>query len=548
MSPAEKKPYMIYDPVKWEARFEKDAVSHDEKHKLIYEQLVNILGPRYVSDDPGVIEAYARERQAASYTTKGRSEFVVLPGSTEDVQKILRLANRYNFPFSVMSCGLLGLCFAVEGIPYWCQVDLKRMDKLEIDEKNMYAIVEPYVTHGQLQVEAMKKGLFNATTTPGTQSSVLANHVAFGFQGSCYRTGFGSKNILGVEWVLPNGEILRTGSLAAPGAGAFWGEGPGPDGRGLVRGLMGHMGGLGIVTRMAVKLFPWPGPRVFPVDGLAPRTKCNLPPDRFRWYFLNYPTIEKAMEAMYEICKVEIAGILNRWDVYQLFNFTIKCREEFWRLRAEGLYTKHLGKGAQVLTVGLWGWASPKQVEYEEKILMEIMEETGGKLVPDEIYQRVYSDVGVDNIRSVHVVSGMRGGKGGSIGGAEVEGFSDLLPALATVREVQLKYTPPLMDAGLNCWIAPYDFGHQALIEIYGGTAPGGEDVQLSTLPGAMELIMRQVEEGSVNLYTTVAPQNLTGPFYANIHQITAKIKNAVDPKGIANPTRFIDMEETGGG
>ena len=67
----------------------------DEKHRRIYEELVNILGPDYVSDDPAVMEAYNRESQTPTFMLKERPEFVVLPESTEDVQQIVRLANRY---------------------------------------------------------------------------------------------------------------------------------------------------------------------------------------------------------------------------------------------------------------------------------------------------------------------------------------------------------------------------------------------------------------------------------------------------------------------
>jgi len=534
---------MAYDVGKWEGRFEEGVEKHEEKRKLIYDGLVNILGPRYVSNDPGISEAYAREWQTATYMTKGRAEFVVLPASTEDVQKIVRLTNRYNFPFSVMSCGLLGPCFAAEGIPYWCQVDLKRMDRFEIDEKNMYAIVEPYVTHAQLQVEAMRKALFNATPSSGSQSSVLANHVCFGYQSTPYRTGFATKNILGVEWVLPSGDILRVGSLAAPGAGYFWGEGPGPDARALVRGLLGHFGSLGIITRMAVKLFPWPGPRVFPVEGAAPNVTVNLPPEKFRWYFIVYPTLEEAMEAIREIGKVEIAAILHRWEARSMISHSCKSIGELRKLQAEGFREKVLGKSTHVLTVGIWGWASDKQAEYEEMVLKEIVEETGGKWVPDEAYQRFVTDIGVDCIRCMSCVRGIKGNRIATLGGAEIEGMGDMPSAIQMVKEVQKKYIPPLLDMDLSYWVAPYDFGHHALLEAYGIGAEVDEEGELEILPISLELMEKQIQEGSMNIYTAVAPQNLVGPFYANIHQITARIKNAVDPKGIANPTRFIDME-----
>ncbi|GAH62253.1 unnamed protein product, partial [marine sediment metagenome] len=113
---------------------------NNDKHGIIYGELVNILGSDYVSDDLGVLQAYTRGFYAASVLRSRMPEFVVLPSSTEDVQLVLRLANRYQFPFSVMGSGLT-FPFIAATRPYWCIVDTKRMGYLEIDEKNMYAIV-----------------------------------------------------------------------------------------------------------------------------------------------------------------------------------------------------------------------------------------------------------------------------------------------------------------------------------------------------------------------------------------------------------------------
>ncbi|GAI15914.1 unnamed protein product, partial [marine sediment metagenome] len=91
----------------------------DEKHKLICDEMVNIIGADYVSDDPALVEAYSRDFYAVSVLRKQSPEFVALPGGTEDVQQIVRLANRYMFPFSVIGSGML---FPVIGArkPYWC--------------------------------------------------------------------------------------------------------------------------------------------------------------------------------------------------------------------------------------------------------------------------------------------------------------------------------------------------------------------------------------------------------------------------------------------
>ena len=345
----------------------------DKKHKLIYDGLVNVLGVDYISDDRAVVEAYSRESQAPSFATRGRAEFVVLPGSTEDVQEIVRLANRYQFPFSVLGSGLYFTTIAAVR-PYWCLIDTKRMDRLEIDEKNMYAIVESYVTHAQLHAEAMKRGLHMGTPEAGSQSSSLANHVAFGLQGTAYRTGFAARNILGMEWVLPTGEVLTTGSLATPGAGYYWGEGPGLDARAVLRGLIGHMGALGIITKMAVKLYPWPGPLILPTEGVAPDKKCQLPGERFKWCLFTYPTLKEAIEAMYEIGKAEIGGMLHLWPPTYYDWWWAKSREEYWSTWTEEYWQKNV---RNCVAVCLWGFASEKQVEYEEKVLKQIIEETG---------------------------------------------------------------------------------------------------------------------------------------------------------------------------
>ena len=118
--------------------------------------------------------------------------------------------------------------------------------------------------------------------------SCIGGHVFQGMWGVGYRLGVAYRNILGIEWVLPNGEILRTGSFSQDADNGFWGEGPGPDLRGMLRGYAGAMGGVGMVTKMAVKLHPYPGPKVWPVEGMIPNQTSVLPEDRFKWYMVKY--------------------------------------------------------------------------------------------------------------------------------------------------------------------------------------------------------------------------------------------------------------------
>jgi len=486
------------------------------------------------------MEAYSRDFWAASVMRRRAPEFVALPGSTEDVQQIVRLANRHNFPFSVIGSGLV---FALIGArkSYWCLIDTKRMDRIEIDDNNMYAIIEPYVTHAELHAEAMRRGLHMGTSLAGSQSSSLANHAFQGMQGTAYRTGYAAHNVLGVEWVLPDGDILRTGSLAVPGAGYYWGEGPGPDARGLLRANAGHFGALGIITRMAVKLYPWPGPPDLPTEGVVPDKKSELPPERFKWYLFTYPTFEGAIDAMCEIGKAEIGGILHHWPTLFFNWICAKSREEYWNTWLEEYWQKNT-KNAVV--VCLWGFASPKQVEYEEKVLKQIIEDTGGKLVPDEVYQRWVPYAASDLIRATNTCRVMR--IGGCIGTALVgiDSLDDVLRTFsATTWEMLDKYTPPILDSDHSDWVSTYDLCHFASAEL-DFPHEKTDEVCKAVLMNAAEVISQDIKEQITEFTSCIAPANRTGPAFGDFHLILAKIKRALDPNNVANPTRLIDMDK----
>jgi len=511
----------------------------DERHKLIYDELVSILGSNYVSDDQAVMECYRRESQSPSFTTPMRYEFVALPGSTEDVQQIVKLANRYKFPISVTTTGLF-MIFCSAMAPYWCLVDPKRMNRIEIDERNMYAIVEPYVMHSQVSAEAMKVGLVNGTPEAGSQSSSLANHIVFGMQGTAYRTGHAAKNLLGVEWVLPNGEVLRTGSLTNPDAGYFWGEGPGPDARGVLRGAVGHTGALGIVTKVAIKLYPWPGPSVLPTEGVAPDKKCDLPTDKFKWYFFTYPTLDEALEAMREIGKSEIGGMIHSWPPTYFNWWWAKSFEEYWTTWQSDYWQNN---AMNCVAVCLWAYASEKQVEYEEKVLEQIIAETGGKLIPDEVYQQWVPYTANNWLRDTNGPRMMRTAGGYFIGTATIDSLEEVTRTLEIGWPILEKYTPPLLDTQKPAWVHPMDLGHYYLSEIDFPRQKTDEDDLNAMLPFLQEVTMATVEKQSAGIVANVSAANLVGPAYANFHLIVAAIKKALDPNNIANPGRLIDME-----
>ncbi len=498
----------------------------DEKHRKICRALASVLGADNVSDDPAITESYTRESQTPAFATRMRAEFIVLPGDTQDVRQIYRLANRYDFPVSVVGSGLMGATMSAAG-DYWCILDPKRMTALDIDAKNMHALIGPYVTHAQLQAEAMKRGLFAGTPEAGAQSCSLANHVFAGFQGTAYRTGYATRNILGVEWVLPDGDILLTGSLAIPQAGCFWGEGPGPDLRGLLRAIFGHLASLGMVTRIAVKLYPWPGPEIFPTDGIAPDKKSELPSGRFRWYLFTYPTLEGAIEAMFEIGQEEIGGVVHKWPTVYFDWWWAKSREEYWDTWTEEYWQRNL---KNCVAVCLCGFTSEKQLAYEEKVLKAIVSESGGKMISDEVYRRWVPYCANNWIRDTNGCRMMRIGGGYSLTNATVDSLDDAIRAFRAGWKKLEEYNPPVLDCDHPDWVAPFDFGHFALTE----TDYPREKTDRNDLVHG---------QGMMTMYK---PIHERGPVFATLTRILASFKRALDPNNIANPGRFIDMEKLG--
>ncbi len=126
-------------------------------------------------------------------------------------------------------------------------LSLDRMNRiLEIDEANHVAVVEPGVTLGELDTETAKRGLVYPIF-PGENSASLGGNVATNAGGMrAVKYGVTRNQVLGLEAVLPSGEVMRTG-------GKFVKVSSGYD---LTQLLIGSEGTLAVVTEVTVKLFP----------------------------------------------------------------------------------------------------------------------------------------------------------------------------------------------------------------------------------------------------------------------------------------------------
>ncbi|MPT47753.1 MAG: FAD-binding oxidoreductase [Sphingobium sp.] len=187
-----------------------------------------------------------------------RAGAAVAPADVEQVQAIVRIANRYLIPLFPISTGKnFGYGGPSPNVSGSIVVDLKRMNRvLEIDDKRHFALVEPGVSYFDLYRHIQERGLkvWLDVPDPGW-GSPLGNALdrGVGYTMGYYRDHIGAS--CGLEAVLPNGEVMRTGMGALPDS-KTWQEyrhGFGPDPAGLFA-----QGNFGIVTKMGFRLYPQP--------------------------------------------------------------------------------------------------------------------------------------------------------------------------------------------------------------------------------------------------------------------------------------------------
>jgi glycolate oxidase len=269
-----------------------------------YGALEEVVGAENVSEDPVILSAYLWKGRSAAQMGGILPQYkaVTLPKTTSEVQSIVKLCNKSGVQFKGTSTGW-GPSNA-PGERDSVLMDLRRMNRiLEINEKNMYAVVEPYVTGAQLQAELMKRGFFIVLNGAGAQCSALPLAASTGHGFTSVSLGYAPKNVKAVEWVKPDGEIVATGSAGSSGEW-FSGDGPGPSLKGLIRSSTSPAGGLGVFTKASLKIYHWPGPTTFPIEGVSPLCSCEIP--SFRWVHL-FCFGGQAAGSGRKICESEIA-------------------------------------------------------------------------------------------------------------------------------------------------------------------------------------------------------------------------------------------------
>ena len=499
----------------------------------VYAELERVVGTRYISDRPWILAA-VRAPQPNTPMKPPSPEAVLLPGSAEEIQQIVRICNRHGIRYIATISSLIG--FAYPSGPGTIILHLKRMNRLVVvNAQDRYAVIEPGVRQGQLRIELMRHGLSYPVAAVGPGGSVLANFACSSGDSHCqYGASRTNRYLLGIEWVTPEGELLRLGSLASE-AGWFNPEGPGPSLRGVIKGFVGQWGGMGVVTRIAIGLDAWRGPAVLPYEGRSPSYQLRLDPRLHQAYVFKFPTLEQCRDAMIAIGEAEIAQAVLKYFNASAALLATESANDFWDLWRSGLFQRELARPLYVYLSAF----TPEEFAYEERVLLDIIAQFGGEVV-DERILRIYRD----NMDFYVLVGALQRvlRLGGGWAPAKLSG--DSIGHMIDVGKAVPEFMRPFIEQGrvldaLDNWqVIPLEYGHAAHIELLflydRGQANWGQ-VPMDFMRASMQADIRNGHHGTMPPRTAAAGAAI-GALFSNAHVWAGRVKDALDPERVSNP------------
>jgi glycolate oxidase len=510
----------------------------------IYRALEDAVGPENVSEDPVILYSYAWRSGliATPQLFVPPFEAVTLPKNTEEVQAIIKICNRNKIQFKASSTGWG--CYCDPAGPGVIKLDLRRMDRIiEINEKNMYAVVEPYVIYAQLQGELMKRGLICNITGAGSNCSALPM-AAHSNLGHLSQSGsYGERNLLGVEWVAPDGEIVRLGSL---GSSSKWfcGDGPGPSLRGIIRGNTVPLGGLGVYTRAAQKVYHWAGPPVFPVEGVSPDYAVNEIPENFMIRYLHFKTADIMTQAIRKVGEAEIGFILMGFNPAMVCSNKARNNQEDLELLKQ--YSGEVqGPGFLLIMMG----NSADDFEYKRATLELIVKEFDGKSLKDVEDPQ---NAGGFIWRFVRVTGSLRetcratGCFGGEVGGTDV--FDLMRTYIARASKLKQSYIDRglLHSDGTDPFVQSIEHGHLGHGEMLIRYDPNNPESAAAAREIFMTANRTAVERkfGVPHHVWSDEVHDMYGPHASNYTKWMRKIKKTFDPNAASDSGHYISAKE----
>jgi len=259
-------------------------------------ELVRLLGPESVLTAQEDLLVYAFDGTAALQQSPG---CVVFARSTADVQAVLQLAQRTGTPVVTRGSGtgLSGGSLPVPGCIVLCTTRMDRI--LEVDAANLTLLAEPGATTLRIAEAAAAAGLFYPPDPGSMKISTIGGNVAEnsgGLRGLKY--GITRNYVMGLEVVLPDGEVLFTGNKCVKDVAGY----------SLKDLFIGSEGTLGVITRVLLRLIP--------------------PPAAKRTLLATFDAMDAAAQAVSDI----IAARIIPCTLEFLDRTTLRCVEDFAKI------------------------------------------------------------------------------------------------------------------------------------------------------------------------------------------------------------------------
>jgi len=216
----------------------------------IVEELKQIAGADHVSTAQADLYFYSQDM---TENEPSWPDIVVMPDSVEEIQEVLRLANRERIAVTPYTAGgnVGGLTIPLKG---GIMLDMRRMNRVvEFNEEDRYIVVEPGFNFGDLRrfLDKQAPHLWYGFPSCPPSSSVMSNALLDGFGYNRNQLGTNHEGATGLEVVLPTGELVKIGSCSVS---PFWfSRAPLPDLAGL---FFSWQGATGVVTKIGVQLWP----------------------------------------------------------------------------------------------------------------------------------------------------------------------------------------------------------------------------------------------------------------------------------------------------
>ena len=533
-----------------------------------YKALEDIVGPEYITGEPVIMDTYNQVWGNKVFFDEKHSirpAAVLLPANAAEISGVIKVCNKYGILFKAFSSGFEYLSVSLmheKGVLF----DLRRMNRIiDIDAKNMRAVVEPYVSVYRLQLEAAKHGLYTGRIGVGYSAGVIAAECCHhGCQHTMVFTSGYGRNTLGVEWVLPTGEILELGT-GEYGDDLFSADGPGFSLRGILRGRTGANGGHGVITKASVKLYPWYGPAEWEQKkqpGEAPsKGQLDSVPDGYKVFVPSFKDIDDTLSASEDLCRAEILCAFGI-AILGTTPFSEGNDEEYammQQMAKQMEVSPDPASGASIANsvVCVIGYRSPGELAYREKCLKVITEKWGGRFTPNlnepRALARAFADIMWSNGVNLRATGDFLPSS------SSPDGSPGMLKTLA-LREGEIKkryeQQGAFLTLGSGARMVSWRPEENLSIGAQGISTAQYDPYDPESLKAAREFIDELFDpRGAFNRFgvpsrggclqiepVTHIHQNW-GPLYDNYDKWLMKIKKMLDPNTVGDWTAYIPPE-----